>query len=68
MSVDAREWYHATRLKIFNHAFVIPFEMMEMLMAANDEKEPRYRIRPGSTGKKFAYATLNITMQSAKGK
>ena len=35
-------------------------------MAVNDEKEAKYRIRPGSTGKKVVYATLNIMMQSAK--
>ena len=60
MSIDAREWYHAMKQKIFRHAFVSPFGMMEMLMAINDEKEDKYRTRPGTAGGEIAYATLNI--------
>ena len=67
-SIDVRERYRAMKLKLSRHAFVSPFEMMEMLMAFNAEKEPMYRIRVGSTGKKIPYATLNITLQSAIGK
>ena len=64
-SIDVRERYRAMKLKLSRHAFVSPFEMMEMLMAFNAEKEPMYRIRVGSTGKKIPYATLNIMLQSA---
>ena len=38
MSIDARERYRDMKNKISKHAFVSPFEMME-IMAANDEKE-----------------------------
>ena len=65
MSIDVREWYRAMKLKIATHAFASPFEMIGMLMAINAGKEAKYRIRLGSTGKKIAYATLNIMLQSA---
>ena len=64
-SIDAREWYRAMKLNISMHAFASPLEMMEMLMEINAEKEPKYRIRVGQTGKKIPYATLNILLQSA---
>ena len=51
-SVDAKEWYRAMKQKIFRHAFISPFEAMEMLTMANGEKEPRFQIRPGTAGKK----------------
>ena len=35
-------------------------------MAANDEKESRYRTIVGSTGKRATYVTLNITQRAAK--
>ena len=37
-SADVRERYHGVKLKIFKHAFVSPFEMIEMLMRINEEK------------------------------
>ena len=37
-SVDVREWYHGVKLEIFKHAFVSPFDMLEMLMVINTEK------------------------------
>ena len=64
-SIDAREWYRAMKLKIPKPAFASPFGMMETLMAVSAEKEPKYRIRVGQTGKKIPYATLNIMLQSA---
>ena len=48
---------------IFKHAFVIPFGMMEMMMLANAEKEPRFKVRVGQAGGKNIdgkYATLHI--------
>ena len=51
MSVDAKEWFHALKHKTFRHAFISPYEAMEMLMRANDEKEPRFQIRPGQSEK-----------------
>ena len=51
-SVDAKEWYHALKQKTPRHAFISPFEAMGTLMMANDEKEPRFQIRPGTAGKK----------------
>ena len=65
MSVDVREWYHVTKLKVSKHAFVSPFEMMEMLTMVNVGKKLKYRIRVGQTGKKIQYETLNIMVQSA---
>ena len=68
-TVDVREWYHATRLRIFKHAFVSPFEMMEMLMQVNAEKDPMFKIRVGMTGINNSlgrYATLNIIEKSAE--
>ena len=52
VSIDAREWYRAMKQKISRHAFVSPFGMAEMLMAINDEKEDKYRTRPGTAGGK----------------
>ena len=50
MSIDAREWYRATKLRIPKRAFASPFEMVEMLMAVSGGKEAKYRIRVGSAG------------------
>ena len=66
-----RDWYHAMRLRIFKHAFVSPFEMMEMLMLVNAEKEPMFKIRVGVAGVNNGlgkYATLNIIEESAQTK
>ena len=49
-SVGAEDWYRAMKQKIFRHAFVSPFEAMEMIMAISGEKEPKFRIGPGTTG------------------
>ena len=49
-SVDVKEWYHAMKQKIFRHAFVSPFEAMGMIMMVNGEKEPKFRIIPGTAG------------------
>ena len=43
-SIDARGRCRAMKLKISNRAFASPFGMMEMLMAVNAEKGPKYRI------------------------
>ena len=65
--MDVKEWYHATKQKIFRHAFISPFEAMGMLMVANGEKEPRFQIRPVATGEKNKiYAALNITKDAAQ--
>ena len=55
--IAARSW------KIAKHAFVSPFEMLEMLTAINPGKEPNLRIRVGQSGRPrgAVYATLNIT-------
>ena len=42
VSVDVREWYHVTKLKVSKRAFVSPFGMMEMPTLINVEKEPVY--------------------------
>ena len=68
MSIDARGRYRAMKQKIFRHAFVSPFEMMEMLMAINGEKEAKYRIIPGTAGGERVYSTLNIMMEAANEK
>ena len=64
-SVDAKDWYRAMKQRIFRHAFVSPFEAMEMLTMVNGEREPTFRIRPRTTGGKKTYATLNIMMGAA---
>ena len=51
--------------KMSKHAFISPFEAMEMLMMENDDKEPMFQTRPGTTGKKKTYAALNITKDAA---
>ena len=51
-SLDAKEWYHAVRQKIFRHALLSPFEAMGMITVANGEKEPMFQTRPGTTGRK----------------
>ena len=67
MGVDVKEWYHALKQKTFKHAFISPYEAMEMLMIANDEKEPRFQIRPGQAGKiGKMYPTLNIMKDAAR--
>ena len=42
-NVDVKEWHHVVKQKIFKHAFVRPFEAMEMLMVGNDEKSLGFR-------------------------
>ena len=37
-SVDAKERYRVAKQKLFKHAFISPFDAMEMLMVANGEK------------------------------
>ena len=64
-SVDARGWYHAMKQKISRRAFFSPLEAMEMLMAINGEKVPKFRITPGTAGEKRMYATLNIMADAA---
>ena len=39
MSIDARCWHRAMKLKISKLAFASPFEMMEIHVAINGEKE-----------------------------
>ena len=51
VSIDAREWYRDTKLRIPKRAFVSPFEVMEMPVAVDDEKEAKYLIGVGSAGK-----------------
>ena len=67
-NVDVGDWYRAMRLRIFNHAFVSPFEMMEMLMIVTAEKDPMYKIRVGVAGVNNSlgrYAALHIIEESA---
>ena len=64
--MDAKEWYRAMKQKIFRHAFISPFEAMEMLMMTNGEKEPMFQIIPGTSGKKKTYAALNIMKDAAR--
>ena len=47
ISIDVRGRYRAMNLKISKHAFVSPFEMMEMLMATNvgERSKISYRSR-----------------------
>ena len=61
MSIDAREWYRAMKQKIFRHAFVSPFEMMEMLMAINGEKEAKisHQTRNSRGGNSVCHAQHN---------
>ena len=67
MGVDVKEWFYALKQKTFRHAFISPYEAMEMLMKANDDKEPRFQIRPGQAGKTVRlYATLNIMKDAAR--
>ena len=68
-AVDARDWYRAMRLGIFKHAFVSPFEMMEMLTQANAEEDPMFKIRVGMAGANNSlgrYGALNIIEKSAE--
>ena len=64
-SVDVREWYHAMKQEISKHAFVSPYELMEMLMSINEGKEARHRTRVGTAGK-VPYSTLNVMNQAAQ--
>ena len=65
--VEAKGWYRVMKQKLYKHAFVIPFEAMEMLMVANGEKEPMFQIRAGTAGKKNkTYPTLNIVKEAAR--
>ena len=67
MGVDVKEWFYALKQKTFRHAFISPYEAMEMLMRASDDKEARFQIRPGQAGKTgHLYATLNIMKDAAR--
>ena len=44
-NIDVEDWYRVMKRKLYKHAFVSPFEAMGMLVMANGEKEPRFKIR-----------------------
>ena len=67
-NADVRDWYRAMKGRISKHAFISPFETMEMSMLVNAEKEPRFKVRVGLAGgknNKGKYATLHIIGESA---
>ena len=53
---------------VLRHVLVIPYEIYEISMGGNrEERNPRLKLRIGTTGNTGIYAALNILTQAIEG-